>query len=708
MSMVSQRDPHFNRLYITAFILALGLALSVLVVLQFAQGQFQRDIENWQIRLSLIADSRLNDVDGWLEAQFGELQNIAQNTSVRRFVGSNTTADDAMGIDTPTQEVYLRHLLTISAQRSGFSAPLANNPLNENPMVNSGGIAVLNMQGEVRIATPNMPPLQGKLAEFVDSATPAESNMMDMISNADGADLRMGFLLPIYDVQSVDQTSAQVGWVMGVKQVDDSLFNLLRHPGVIEASLETVLLRPENGGVSYLSPLADGTKPVRKHLAMPDSLMSDGSLAAAFAVQEPGQFGIYTDYRQNKVLVTGRKVPGTNWWVMTKVDENEALGDAVATRNALIALLLLVVAVVFAVIIAAWRHGTSRDASRLAARLDAALKKAKIREDMLALVTNTQPSSIFIVNGAEIVCFANDAFAERVKLSQQEVLGKKLEGLLGPVTAMEYERASTAALQDEKTIIWTHRERVEGVEHITRVKHIPLNHLPMSNVPVGTKGVLVLEQDITAVVTEREKRARTLRDLVDTLVAMVDRRDPYAANHSLMVATLSREVAQGMELEAPMISTAEIAGTVMNIGKMEVPAEWLTKPGALNEQERKAIRDSLLESANLLEGVEFDGPVTDTLRQSLEHWDGSGPQKMNGEDILITARIVSAANAFIGMVSPRSYRKAMPVDDALEILMKAREKEFDRKVVVALANYIDNHGGRDMIANLIKKPDNKN
>jgi HD-GYP domain-containing protein (c-di-GMP phosphodiesterase class II) len=174
-----------------------------------------------------------------------------------------------------------------------------------------------------------------------------------------------------------------------------------------------------------------------------------------------------------------------------------------------------------------------------------------------------------------------------------------------------------------------------------------------------------------------------------------------------MVATVAGEVAKEMQLDTVTVETAQMAGTVMNIGKMEVPAEWLTKEGALNEQERSAIRDAMQESAALLENIEFDGPVTETLRQSLEHWDGSGPNKLKGEDILVTARVIAAANAFVGMISPRSYRKAKTADEALDILMKAVDKEFDRKVVSALANYIDNRGGRDMMATLAQAPKKK-
>lgn len=698
MSLHRPSAPHFNRLYISAFILALAVALAVLMALQFAQTQYQRELENWQVRLNLIADSRLGAVDGWLEYQFGEMQNLAENYAVKGYV-SRLEGDEAL---LPAQELYLSNLLAVTAARGefvpGMTADVVQDSLN-GATEGGGGIALLNKKGKVLRSTYDMPSLEGPIAGFIASAEPGQPHLIDMRTSAQT--VHIGFLSPVYSIPEEETPAVQTGWVLGLRPLEQEFFGLLRHPGAIEASLEVFLVREENGGVTYLSPLADGTEPLRKHLTIPADVSGRDALAAAFALREPGQFGIHRDYRQKNVLVTGRLVPGTGWAMVVKVDENEALAAAKAERRSLVIQLLLVVAVVFVAIVAAWRHGTSRDATRLASRLDIALRKARSRQEMLEVITNTQPGAIFIVDTAERCRFANDAFAESVSATRDEIPGKSLESLFGPVVTMKYAEASEAALADSKTIIWTRRERdAEGQEKVLRIKHIPLNQLPTEDAPAGAKGVLVLEQDITAVVVERERRARTLRSLVDTLVAMVDRRDPYAANHSKMVATVSREVAKEMQADAVTVETAEIAGTVMNTGKMVVPAEWLTKPGALNEEERRAIRDSLLESADMLENVEFDGPVAGTLRQTLENWDGSGLQGLKGDDILLTARIVAAANAFVGMVSPRSYRKAMGVSEALNVLMSGIDKEFDRKVVVALANYIDNHGGRAMIASL--------
>jgi HD-GYP domain-containing protein (c-di-GMP phosphodiesterase class II) len=207
--------------------------------------------------------------------------------------------------------------------------------------------------------------------------------------------------------------------------------------------------------------------------------------------------------------------------------------------------------------------------------------------------------------------------------------------------------------------------------------------------------VLFVEHDVSEAVTERERRGRIMSQLVRTLVGVVDRRDPFSAGHSARVGMLARAIASEMGLDEQQIETAEIAGSLLNLGKIFVPAELLTRSGELTESERQQVRQGMQASAQLLEGIEFDGPVVETLRQSQAHWDGSGaPAGLAGEDILVTARVVAVANAFVGMVSRRAHREALGIDRSIQTLMGEVGRAFDRGVVAALVNYLDNRGGR--------------
>ncbi|MDG1996491.1 MAG: HD domain-containing phosphohydrolase [Emcibacteraceae bacterium] len=133
---------------------------------------------------------------------------------------------------------------------------------------------------------------------------------------------------------------------------------------------------------------------------------------------------------------------------------------------------------------------------------------------------------------------------------------------------------------------------------------------------------------------------------------------------------------------------------MMNLGKILVSREILTKPGKLSNDELKIIRNSILKSADMIKGIEFEGPVCETLKQVQAHWDGTGePNGLSGDDILLSARIVSVANAFVGMTSARAHRNGLDMLQAITMMMEESDKKYDRRPVIALMNFIENKGG---------------
>jgi HD-GYP domain-containing protein (c-di-GMP phosphodiesterase class II) len=270
------------------------------------------------------------------------------------------------------------------------------------------------------------------------------------------------------------------------------------------------------------------------------------------------------------------------------------------------------------------------------------------------------------------------------------MIGKTVASVLGPAVAERGRALDRMARENGSQVTDLARFGEGETLRIVQSTHVPV---PASgDMPAG---VLNVEQDITAAIVEREKRERTQRQLVATLVRLVDRRDPFAADHSARVAEAARAIAEEMSLDPVMVETVETAGKLMNLGKILVPSEVLTSPDALSDEDLKRVHESLGSVAELIEGVDFDGPVVETLRQLRERWDGTGePRRLAGESILITARIVAVANAFVAMVSDRSFRAGLEFDAAAERLLAECGHAFDRRVVAALINRLDNRGGR--------------
>src|SRR3546814_8904113 len=119
----------------------------------------------------------------------------------------------------------------------------------------------------------------------------------------------------------------------------------------------------------------------------------------------------------------------------------------------------------------------------------------------------------------------------------------------------------------------THSVNVEGKgELIYQSDFIPLE--AREEMPAG---VLMVSQDITDAIRQRERHERILKQLVGALVSVVDRRDPYSAHHSTRVGMVARATAEAMGLDSTLVEAAEVGGSLMNPGKITVPTEVLTK-----------------------------------------------------------------------------------------------------------------------------------
>jgi len=100
----------------------------------------------------------------------------------------------------------------------------------------------------------------------------------------------------------------------------------------------------------------------------------------------------------------------------------------------------------------------------------------------------------------------------------------------------------------------------------------------------------------------------------------------------------------------------------------------------------------------MLEGVDFEIPVALALSQTQERWDGEGyPDGLAGDAICLPARVVALANSFVSLTSPRSFRDAMSFEAACDILLKDADKQYDRRTVAALMNYLFNRNGAEQL-----------
>jgi len=682
---------------ITAAVILVVAGLGVWQVFRFVDSLRERDLRTWQDRLALVADSRKDAVEAWLTEQWQDVADIADSDSVRLFLTQVKLAngDVSKVQDGEAQAEYLQNMLIVRADAAGFKAPVLGPDVPADVQrTGLAGMAILALDGKVLVQTRNMPAADLATRQFLAGAAKAARTLRDVFLDP-AKRPAMGFLVPIYQVQGEAVADQQVGWIYGIKEVGGELYPKLKQPGDIETA-ESLLVREEGAVIRYLSPL-QGNRPLLS-LALATNT-PDLDSARAFAA--PGGFDIRRDYRNVPVLFTSRKIAGTPWLLLYTVDRSTALGPSDRRARDLLVAFLLGILLLTAGIVALWRHGASQRASEAARRYRELAQRFEHQGNFLRLVTDSQPNVIFIADEEAHYRFANRKASEEAGIAADDMLGKTLAQVLGPDIAKRLERLNREALDDEKMISDLRRVGSGAALRVLQSEHIPLTSMP----DIVPRGVLVVEQDVTTAVIERERRERTLAKLVKSLVSLVDRRDRYAADHSARVAIVAQAIAGEMGLEPRLIETAEIAGNLMNLGKILVPSDILTKEGRLSEEEMEQVRDSLDATAEFLEGIEFDGPVVETLRQSRENWDGSGrPRGLAGDAILPTARVIAVANAFVAMVSPRLNRPGLDMNAVVEALVRGMGTRFDRGAVAALINYLDNKGGRTAWAEFTQMP----
>jgi HD-GYP domain-containing protein (c-di-GMP phosphodiesterase class II) len=168
---------------------------------------------------------------------------------------------------------------------------------------------------------------------------------------------------------------------------------------------------------------------------------------------------------------------------------------------------------------------------------------------------------------------------------------------------------------------------------------------------------------------------------------VVEADDAYTGSHSRGVVDLSLAVSDQLGLDEDQRRNVEFAALLHDVGKISVPKEIINKPGPLDDAEWEIMHRHTIEGEKMLQRVGgVLGEVGRIVRSSHEHFDGSGyPDGLVGVEIPIEARIVTCCDAFSAMTTTRSYRKAMPMQNAIAELRACSGTQFDPQVAEALA-----------------------
>lgn len=668
----------------------LGGALVLLLIAFFSAEFFLNQQENkalhgWKRQLNRTAEDHSQKINTWLISQKQIISNMAYNKTTQRYFAQLQSHPPAPQSQLTFQQEYLENLLINTAYKKGF---ISTQGIERATMESAtGGLALLNRRKELVITTPAFPNIQGQLKSFL--AGDKKAVVDSILYEGKDQSVMVAMLHPIYHIDKAEISENLIGYALGIKTAQNDLFTLLDQSASPYDTTQALLLRAEEDVARFIIPPHPRLAPFA--ITTP---LTDTKAAASKAIKTQGHFGIGTNQAKESILFTSKALSEVNALLLYSIHYKEAMQGfamvkmAVYTVFTMTALLLMAATIAIVFYMHQQRYGPSSSHYKKIAQ------RFKEKHDLLHVIADNKPGQMYILDEDFRLCFANKAMCETLASSEPFMIGKKIEEIYGRTRALTTMRLTETALKKGKSIHETTRYGFGDKEHIIQLTHTPIQGIPGQD--KEKPGVLVIEQDITSSIAKHEALNQTLHALVDTLVSLMDQRDHYATNHSGHVGELAGTIAREMGLDETAIDTAIFAGKLMNLGKIMVSRSLLTKVTSFTKDEKRQVNQSIQASADLLQGIAFKGPVIDTIRQSFEYVDGTGPLKLKKSEILLTARIVAVANSFVAMISPRAHREALPMQHALVKLQEAAGSQYDHVVVSALVCYLDDDEGQQV------------
>ena len=202
-----------------------------------------------------------------------------------------------------------------------------------------------------------------------------------------------------------------------------------------------------------------------------------------------------------------------------------------------------------------------------------------------------------------------------------------------------------------------------------------------------------------------EKQASELtathEHMLETMATIIEYRSLESGTHirrssrltGLLISSMLSHPVFSRELIANQYGSIIKAASLHDIGKIAIPDSILLKPGRLTDEEFEVIKTHSTIGSRIIESIAshvsdevmYLRHCYDICRHHHERWDGKGyPDGLAGEDIPLSARILSVVDVYDALVNRRCYKPALPHEEAIEIIKNAAGTQFDKRIVATM------------------------
>lgn len=315
-------------------------------------------------------------------------------------------------------------------------------------------------------------------------------------------------------------------------------------------------------------------------------------------------------------------------------------------------------------------------------------EKLRYEEHRFRTLAEQSSDIIVIVNPEGIITYENQTIERALGFKPEERIGRSLYDLIHPDDVKVLTDASEKLASDKNSSALQYEVRLRHKNGTWRTFEVAGSNLVNDTV---VEGIIINLHDVTERKQSEEKLKQTLESLkravgttIQVLGAALEVRDPYTAGHQSRVAHLACAIATEMGLTQERAEGIRMAGSIHDIGKLSIPAEILTKPTKLTDTEFALIKVHSQTGYDMLKDIESPWPLAQIVYQHHERMNGSGyPNNLNGDEIMLEARIMAVADVVEAMASHRPYRAALGIEKALEEIRKNKGILYDEAVADA-------------------------
>lgn len=541
---------------------------------------------------------------------------------------------------------------------------------------------IVNVKGETYISTMATPPAlsseeQRWIAQVVSSGKTVVSPVY-----ASSFGLVHDVVLPIYPPAFESQAAKPVSVLLLTKAVTgkNSMVELVQKSSVAAEGFTVKFVQKTVDGFEELG-LGSGMGVTK--INPPQGIGAD-TLPFSVRASLDGKEEVYS---------AGRRVPGTDWWIVqersylaSRLDYHEAVQRTIVMA-VLVALVLALLVSLF------WWRLVGKEHEETADHLRDLCNVIGNQKQLLDGINETITDPISLTDKNGVYRYVNRAFGTAVGRKPEEVIGLDITAVFG------YDTARRLGLSDQQVAAGTDGVTVDETIWLQSKCHFfQISKAPLKDEGGSMTGIVSVYRDISQQVEAQERGSRMVQQTIHALVRAIEASDPFLGGHSRIMGQVAVQIAKSLDLPSRDIATVEAAASLSQIGKMFVPRAVLTKPGVLTEEEKRTMEQHVEYAREVLQDIEFELPVLEAVYQMHERLDGAGyPKGLVGDQIGMVARVLAVANAFTAMARPRVYRSAIPVEQVLSILAKD-SADYDPAVVEALRRVLETPAGEKIVA----------